>query len=380
MPPQLYYESALIGSALPKRRSLVDVCNLDNPTMMVSSSTKATGISPNRTRGSLSVQTSSYEDGSFDKSKLDQTKDHEESEITIGSHSIGSPKSVFVPVSQSPLHKSRTAKHNLLPPSSKFEGILAQWKSIDGSGKEGDGTKDKPVEYRFRPILSKDEQANKNIPTQNKGADKFPDVKQSTLSSRARKRKDVPFAEIILTDSGSTVSTISYNPRDFDAEMDLDVYKHPSTHDGDAIIDQFGKFVKVEANADPTMNNHIPTEKGISKKLEMSSGEQEEPLIDLSVLNTTRDLMKETDDLLNEIGKLNIRSSNTIQLEKEHEPSEQQSQDKDVEQLLSYDDEDPKVEPFDDDVPENEGEPHVTLFLDNMIIFAISSDTLKTFQ
>ncbi len=355
MPLQLFYESPLIGGeTLPRRRSLVDVCNLDSPTMMVSSSGKTAEISspPNRPRGSLSIQTS-YDDGSFDKPKIDQIKDSkEESEITIGSHSIGSPKSVFVPISQSPLHKAKPAKHNLLPPSSKFEGILAQWKNIEGSGKE-----DKPVEYRFRPIVSKDEQANKNVSTLKTGGDKFPDVKQSTLSSRARKRQDVPFAEIFLTDSGSTVSTISYNPRDFDAETDLDIF------DGGAVIDQFAKFVKTEGITDPPLKEQTPAEKETAKTSDINvNGTPEEPLIDLSVLNTTRDLMKETDDLLNEISKFNLKTSCTIAVENTHETSE----DKDVEQLLSYDDEDPKVDPLGDNEPEK-GEPHVTFHFDRII-------------
>ena len=134
---------------------------------------------------------------------------------TNSSVSIGSPRSVFVPVSQSPQHFSFEKKHKLLPPNTSTNqndlrpgGVLEKWQNLEKSNQKAAEIKSKPVEYRFRPI------------SQNEEKDHHPEIKKSVLSSRAKKRKHVPFTHIIIRDDDTTISTISCDPSE---KYDVDV-------------------------------------------------------------------------------------------------------------------------------------------------------------
>jgi len=155
--------------------------------------------------------------------------------------SIGSPRSVFVPVS------SFERKEKLLPPSTstsdmnmnikgghsdksnehgKVGGLLRRWQAMEGNNAKALAAKSKPVEYRFKPIPNAEMGVNNNmegnivVNVNEVQKDPHPEVEKSKLSSRARMRQHVPFTHIIVKDmdddsSCTTVSSMSFDPSEF---------------------------------------------------------------------------------------------------------------------------------------------------------------------
>ena len=161
--------------------------------------------------------------------------------------SIGSSRSVFVvvPPSATALTSAQhlgNHNHHLLPPSASTNknetkvigngngnengnvgGVMAKWKNMEQSNEKAAQLKSGPVEYRFRPIVNNEEK------------ELFPEIEKSQLSSRAKKRKHVPFSHIIIRrrnghddddnrddnddDSCTTVSSLTYDPSEFDVEV-----------------------------------------------------------------------------------------------------------------------------------------------------------------
>lgn len=174
--------------------------------------------------------------------------------------SIGSPRSGFVPVSS---FERKVEK--LLPPStnthdlnkksngngnvqdnSKFGGVLGRWKAAERNNAEALAAKSKPIEYRFKPIqIPNASDTNENaaviaapIEESNgvvvKEQEQQPEVPKVALSSRARMRPRVPFEYIDVKDmddeSCTTVSSMSYDPSEFDVEA---LYSFAKSHQTD---------------------------------------------------------------------------------------------------------------------------------------------------
>ena len=189
--------------------------------------------------------------------------------------SIGSPRSVFVPV------KSFEKREMLLPPAAsnisnanrdrrdgdekeygKLGGVLQAWQAMEKNNAEVLAAKSKPVEYRFRPIPDTEVEANSNVnvhtgmnnnamkektAVHEVGKDSYPEVEKSNLSSRARKREQVPFSHIIVkdmdNDSCTTVSSMSYDPREF--AMATFVAKHQTDLEANkTLIDETNELIK----------------------------------------------------------------------------------------------------------------------------------------
>lgn len=129
--------------------------------------------------------------------------------------SVGNPKSPFVPVHVSD-KKTPNAKH-----VSNIGGMKEKWESMEKNNKLAEAMKNKPLEYKFKPILENSDKAlktervtsgfDKTQKKQETGIDPNPEVQQSNLSSRARRRKNVPFVYIEFDDDDSctTVSSIT---------------------------------------------------------------------------------------------------------------------------------------------------------------------------
>jgi len=185
--------------------------------------------------------------------------------------SIGSPRSVFAPVNSTFERKVE----KLLPPStntsdlnmkgngnvqdnSKFGGVLGRWQAAERNNAEAVAAKSKPIEYRFKPIpntLDTNENAaviaapieeSNNVVVK----EQHPEVKKSALSSRARMRARVPFAFIEVRDmddeSCTTVSSMSYDPSEFDVEA---LYSFANRHKTDfdankALLEETNEILK----------------------------------------------------------------------------------------------------------------------------------------
>ena len=183
--------------------------------------------------------------------------------------SIGSPRSVFVPVSS---FERKVEK--LLPPStdthdlnmksngngqinSKFGGVLGRWKAAERNNAEASAAKSKPIEYRFKPILNAlDTNENAAVvaaPVEESNGvveEKQPVVPKIALSSRARMRARVPFEFIDVKDmddeSCTTVSSMSYDPNEYDVES---LYSFGKSHQTDfeankALIEETNELLK----------------------------------------------------------------------------------------------------------------------------------------
>eukprot|EP00979_Chaetoceros_neogracilis_P011258 scaffold2727_cov275-Chaetoceros_neogracile.AAC.29 len=163
--------------------------------------------------------------------------------------SIGSPRSVFVPV------KSFEKREMLLPPAAsnisnanrdrrdgdekeygKLGGVLQAWQAMEKNNAEVLAAKS------MNNNAMKEKTAVHEV-----GKDSYPEVEKSNLSSRARKREQVPFSHIIVkdmdNDSCTTVSSMSYDPREF--AMATFVAKHQTDLEANkTLIDETNELIK----------------------------------------------------------------------------------------------------------------------------------------
>lgn len=227
--------------------------------------------------------------------------------------SIGSPRSVFVPVNQSPQHVPNERNHKLLPPNSpnlsnlqdiiRNKGVVEKWQNLEKSNKLAGEMKSKPVEYRFRPIAQSDEQKFSNV-----------EVHKSVLSSKARKRKHVPFTHIIIRDDDSctTVSSISCNSSDFDVDVLYSFaakYQHTTIEAHKELLQETNELIE-------RISRHNLDKVVIEEAPEIKTNEKSEVVkvggtVDISKIDKIdhEKLLEDTNHLLDEIDEQPLASA-----------------------------------------------------------------------
>ena len=226
---------------------------------------------------------------------------HSVSSETNQTVSIGSTRSGFVPVNKLSQHAPFGKNRTLLPPSTLSR------QSVEKNSPFAVNNKNKPVDYRFKPILPDEER------------DMYPDVKKSVLSSKARRRKHVPFSHIHIKsdDSCSTVSSISYDSSEFDVDVLYSFaakYNNTSNEANKELLREtnelieriakhnIGGFQEININADNADNGLL----GITKKnaneadvLQETNGLLDQ-IHEMPLPPDIASLIEEGEDLLNE--------------------------------------------------------------------------------
>lgn len=212
--------------------------------------------------------------------------------------SVGNPKSPFVPVNVSD-KKTPNAEN-----ASKIGGLKEKWESMEKNNKLAEAMKNKPLEYKFKPILENSDIAlkakrvtnvvDKTQQKQETGIDPNPEVQQSNLSSRARRRKNVPFVYIEFDDDDSctTVSTIT------------DAY----AEEYDTFL-EYAETLKMNVDANKAL---IEETNELMKRIEMHHLEMEEeqqngvdPVLGIKARPAdTNKLLADTANLLNDVSEI----------------------------------------------------------------------------
>ena len=212
--------------------------------------------------------------------------------------SVGNPKSPFVPVNVSD-KKTLNTKH-----VSNISGMKEKWESMEKNNKLAEAMKNKPLEYKFKPILENSDKAlkseranngvNKKQQKQKTGVDPNPEVQQSNLSSRARRRKNVPFVYIEFDDDDSctTVSSIT------------DAY----AEEYDTFL-EYAETLKMNVDANKAL---IEETNELMKRIEMHHLEMEEeqqhgidPVLGIKARPAdTNKLLVDTANLLNDVSEI----------------------------------------------------------------------------
>ena len=286
--------------------------------------------------------------------------------------SIGSPRSVFVPVSS---FERKVEK--LLPPStnthdlnmksngkgqdnSKFGGVLGRWKAAERNNAEALAAKSKPIEYRFKPIPNALD-TNENVaviaaPIEESNVvvkeEQQPVVPKIALSSRARMRARVPFEFIDVKDmddeSCTTVSSMSYDPNEYDVEA---LYSFAKSHQTDfeankALIEETNELLKriashnIEAEEEGEGDNLVDQQRYGIQPQRMSDVDKENlflaPMEELPMPDDIAALLEEDDERerehsrdvdarrLNILNEMDNDFSNLVKLQ--HQYSQQKHQ------------------------------------------------------
>jgi len=250
------------------------------------------------------------------------------STMSMGSHSIGSPRSVFMPLSQLTPQRN-SVKHNLIPPTATDE-----ISKDSEANKIGFKHQSKPGECRFRPIVSADERGRaKQIQQKQKKTE----VNKSSISSRARKRNQVPFDEIYIEEM-SVVSEITHAfQADFGPVSSNSISRTEElAKEHDELIKRLEQM-KTEKIKSSTSN--LGQNEGISKEEKnndlspkvknMSADDLKKRIRGASLESNRRalSLMQETDELLNELGSFQLQPNlDSNERAKESKENESQAQ------------------------------------------------------
>lgn len=212
--------------------------------------------------------------------------------------SVGNPKSPFVPVHVSD-KKTPNAKH-----VSNIGGMKEKWESMEKNNKLAEAMKNKPLEYKFKPILENSDKAlktervtsgfDKTQKKQETGIDPNPEVQQSNLSSRARRRKNVPFVYIEFDDDDSCTNVSSIT----------DAY----AEEYDTFL-EYAESLKMNVDANKAL---IEETNELMKRIEMHhlemEGEQQHgvgPVLGIKARPADTDkLLADTANLLNDVSEI----------------------------------------------------------------------------
>jgi len=208
--------------------------------------------------------------------------------------SIGSPRSVFVPVSPSHSFIDRNSFDSGII-DAKFGGVAAKWKAMENQNQQMAAMKSRPLEYRFKPIIEEAKDAYVHpqkdpYPKDPYPKDPYPEVKKSILSSRARQREHVPFSHVYIRDDESTVSGMSYDQSEIDVDA---LYSKMNLDANTKLIKETDELIKRITRHNIGVNN-------ASDEINKAKSFVKEELIE-ELLIDKENMRKESNDLLNQL-------------------------------------------------------------------------------